>query len=377
MKKKLLLVTLLVVAIVASCFAFTACNKDGDKDKTYEIAVVTDVGQLMDGGFNQGTYEGAKAYAEAHGKTYKYYQPANGADATDNDRIAAMRQAIKNGAKIIVAPGFLQETAMKTVAAESPEVKFVYIDGKTLTDAKGNILNNVTAVVYKEEESGFMAGYAAVKEGYTKLGGIFGGGGSNPACNRFASGYVQGIKAAATEDNIADVKVTVSFKNAENFSANTALQTQIAGWYETGTQVVFACGGSIFQNVKSAAEATTNGKIIGVDVDQAALSDRDITSAVKGLKVSVEKILGQYYTNEWDTNLAGKASNLGAIDDATGLPTATWRMTKFKVADYTALFNLIKNGDVTVDSKILANCNVEEFWQELVKNSTVTVTLDK
>lgn len=377
MKKKVLLVTLLVVAIVASCFAFTACNKDGDKDKTYEIAVVTDVGQLMDGGFNQGTYEGAKAYAEAHGKTYKYYQPANGADATDNDRIAAMRQAIKNGAKIIVAPGFLQATAMATVAAESPEVKFVYIDGKTLTDAKGNILNNVTAVVYKEEESGFMAGYAAVKEGYTKLGGIFGGGGSNPACNRFASGYVQGIKAAATEDNIADVKVTVSFKNAENFSANTALQTQIAGWYEAGTQVVFACGGSIFQNVKSAAEATKDGKIIGVDVDQAALSDRVITSAVKGLKVSVEKILGQYYNNEWDTKLAGQASNLGATDNATGLPTATWRMTKFKVADYTALFNSIKNGTVKVESKILANCNVEEFWQELVKGSTVTVTLDK
>lgn len=377
MKKKVLLVTLLVVAIVASCFAFTACNKDGDKDKTYEIAVVTDVGQLMDGGFNQGTYEGAKAYAEAHGKTYKYYQPANGADATDNDRIAAMRQAIKNGAKIIVAPGFLQATAMATVAAESPEVKFVYIDGKTLTDAKGNILNNVTAVVYKEEESGFMAGYAAVKEGYTKLGGIFGGGGSNPACNRFASGYVQGIKAAATEDNIADVKVTVSFKNAENFSANTALQTQIAGWYEAGTQVVFACGGSIFQNVKSAAEATKDGKIIGVDVDQAALSDRVITSAVKGLKVSVEKILGEYYNNEWDTKLAGQASNLGATDDATGLPTATWRMTKFKVADYTALFNSIKNGKVTVNSKILADCNKAEFWQGLVEGSTVTVTLDK
>lgn len=376
MKKKVLLVTLLVVAIVASCFAFTACNKDGDKDKTYEIAVVTDVGQLMDGGFNQGTYEGAKAYAEAHGKTYKYYQPANGADATDNDRIAAMRQAIKNGAKIIVAPGFLQATAMATVAAESPEVKFVYIDGKTLTDAKGNILNNVTAVVYKEEESGFMAGYAAVMEGYTKLGGIFGGGGSNPACNRFASGYVQGIKAAATKLN-KNIKVTVSFKNAENFSANTALQTQIAGWYEAGTEVVFACGGSIFQNVKSAAEATTNGKIIGVDVDQAALSDRVITSAVKGLKVSVEKILGQYYNNEWDTNLAGHARNFGAADDATGLPTATWRMTKFKVADYTALFNSIKKGDVKVNSDILANCNVEEFWQELVKNSTVTVTLDK
>lgn len=377
MKKKVLLVTLLVVAIVASCFAFTACNKDGDKDKTYEIAVVTDVGQLMDGGFNQGTYEGAKAYAEAHGKTYKYYQPANGGNATDNDRIAAMRQAIKNGAKIIVAPGFLQATAMATVAAESPEVKFIFIDGWALTDAKGNILNNVTAVVYKEEESGFMAGYAAVKEGFTNLGGIFGGGGSNPACNRFASGYVQGISAAATELNKTDVKVTVSFKNAANFEANPTLQTQIAGWYETGTQVVFACGGSIFQNVKSAAEATKDGKIIGVDVDQAALSDRVITSAVKGLKVSVEKILGEYYNNEWDTKLAGKASNLGATDDATGLPTATWRLKNFTVEEYTALFNSIKNGTVTVNSDILSDCNVEKFWQELVKDSTVTVTLDK
>ena len=95
------------------------------------------------------------------------------------------------------------------------------------------------------------------------------------------------------------------------------------------------------------------------------------------MKVSVEKILGEYYNNEWDTKLAGKASNLGAADDATGLPTATWRMTNFKVADYTALFNSIKNGTVTVNSVIPANCNVEEFWQELVKGSTVTVTLDK
>lgn len=376
MKKKVLLVTLLVVAIVASCFAFTACNKDGDKDKTYEIAVVTDVGQLMDGGFNQGTYEGAKAYAEAHGKTYKYYQPANGGEATDNDRIAAMRQAIKNGAKIIVAPGFLQATAMATVAAESPEVKFIFIDGWALSDAKGNILNNVTAVVYKEEESGFMAGYAAVKEGFTNLGGTFGGDGSNPACNRFASGYVQGIKAAATELD-KNVSVTISFKYGGSFQASSALQTQIAGWYNEGTEVVFACGGSMFQSVKSAAEATKNGKIIGVDVDQAALSDRVVTSAVKGLKVSVEKILGEYYNNEWDTKLAGKASNLGAADDATGLPTATWRMTNFKVADYTALFNSIKNGTVTVNSDILSDCNVAEFWQGLVSGSKVTVKLDK
>lgn len=97
--KKIISVFLCIAMLATCCVAFASCGK-----KTFEIAVVTDVGQLMDGGFNQGTYEGAKAYAEKNGLTYKYYQPDNGSDASDNDRIAAMRQAINNGAKIIVTP---------------------------------------------------------------------------------------------------------------------------------------------------------------------------------------------------------------------------------------------------------------------------------
>ena len=172
------------VAVLASC---------GNEKKTPEIAVVTDVGQLMDKGFNQGTYEGAQAYAEAKGIGYKYYQPANGSDATDNDRIDAMKQAITNGAKIIVAPGFLQAKAMETVAKENPDVKFVFVDGWALG------LDNVTAIVYKEQESGYLAGYAAVMEGYTKLGFTGGGGGTNPAVCRFGYGFLQGAEAAAKE----------------------------------------------------------------------------------------------------------------------------------------------------------------------------------
>jgi len=133
--KKIISVFLCIAMLATCCVAFASCGK-----KTFEIAVVTDVGQLMDGGFNQGTYEGAKAYAEKNGLTYKYYQPDNGSDASDNDRIAAMRQAINNGAKIIVTPGFLQETAIKTVATENPDVKFVFVDGWALG------LDNVTAI---------------------------------------------------------------------------------------------------------------------------------------------------------------------------------------------------------------------------------------
>ena len=335
----------------------TACGSienSGDEGKTYEIAVVTDVGSLEDKGFNEGTWNGAKAYAEAHDISYKYYQPANENAATDNDRIAAMRQAISNGAKIIVAPGFFQAAAMTAVAMEHPEVKFIFIDGWPLDDGKGNVLPNVTAVVYKEQESGFLAGYAAVMEGYTKLGFTGGGGGENPACNRFGFGFVQGAQAAAMKKGV-EVDVKFSFLYGNTFSASTELQAQISGWYQAGTQVVFACGGSMFESVKAAAEAHEGAKIIGVDVDQSLLpgcKDLVITSAVKGLSESVELALSQFYAGEWDAKLGGKAQNLGAAENATGLPTETWSMTNFTLEQYNALYAQIQAGTLAIASEV-------------------------
>ena len=350
--KKLLTVLLTFFMV----FALVGCSKKADEeggetggetaaDEGYKIAVVTDVGQLNDGGFNQGTYEGAVAFAEANGLTYKYYQPANGSDATDDDRIAAMRQAVEGGAEVIVTPGFLQATALETVAKEAPEVKFVFVDGWAMG------LENVTAISYHEEESGFFAGYAAVKDGYTKLGGTFGGAGTNAACNRFAYGYVQGIQAAAAELE-ENVDVTISFLYGGSFSSSTELQTQISGWYNNGTEVVFSCGGSMLQSVKAAAAETENGKIIGVDVDQASESDRVITSAVKGLSESVQLVLGEWNNGEWDSKLSNQLSNLGVSDEATGIPTAdsSWRFEKFTVEEYEAIKAQVASGEITISS---------------------------
>ena len=373
----------LTMAIAITCFGvLTSCggsqNSGDPKDsgetgkKTYEIAVVTDVGQLKDGGFNQGTYEGAEAFAIANDKTYKYYQPANGSNATDNDRVRAMEQAIQNGAKVIVAPGFLQADAMRQVATDYPDIKFVFVDGWAMG------LNNVTAISYKEQESGYFAGYAAVKEGYTKLGGTFGGGGSNPACNRFAYGYVQGARAAAAELE-TEVEVKISYKEGDSFSASPALKSQMAGWYATGTEIIFACGGSMVNSVKSAAEETTNGKIIGVDTDQSGLSNRVVTSAVKGLSASVQLVLEELYNGEWDAKLADKASNLGAAENATGLPTAegSWRFENFTLDEYNALFAKVKDGTVVPDANVLADCNDADFWTALSMENVITVSLEK
>lgn len=369
MKKGLLVLTLgLTAAALVACGGGNA----GGSDNSAEIAVVTDVGLLMDGGFNQGTYEGAVAYATANGKTYKYYQPANGSDATEADRIDAMNTAIENGAKVIVAPGFMQEGALRAVAPENPNVKFIFVDGYSLG------IDNVGSIAYKEHESAFLAGYAAVAEGYIKLGGTFGGGGANPACNRFAYGFAQGAQKAAAERE-ENVELKISFKYGGTFSASTELQTQMSSWYGSGTEVVFSCGGSMVQSVISAARETEAGKVIGVDTDQASLDPRVITSATKGLATSVVNALTKLYAGEWDTYLKDKTLVLGAAEDAVGLPTAegSWRLNNFTVAQYQELFASVKNGTIAIDGDTPANFNDQAAWNVVDEKLTnVALFLD-
>lgn len=335
-------IALLAVVCLAAC----------QPAETYEVAFVTDIGQLMDGSFNQGTWEGVKEYAEKNGKTYKYYQPANGNAATDDDRIVAFEQAIENGAKIVVAAGFMQANALygnaelgiTGVAEKYPDVKFVFVDGW----AQG--FANVTAIIFQEEQAGYLAGYAAVMEGYTKLGFSGGGGGTNPACQRYGYGFIQGANDAAASKSVT-VEMKYSWLYGEAFSASTELQTMLQGWYTSGTQVVFSCGGSMCSSAFAAASAN-NGKVIGVDVDQSSQNPTVITSAMKGLASGTMHALSEYYAGNWDKNLSNKAVNLGAKDNAVGLPTATWSMTNFTVAQYEELFAKLANGSVTVDAEV-------------------------
>ena len=310
-------------------------------DNKYVIAMVTDVGQLKDKSFNQGTWNGVKLYANANDKSYKYYQPANGDSATDEDRYQAYKAAIDGGAEVIVAPGFLQEAAMAKAASEYPDVKFIFIDGYPLSDASGNTLTNVVGVAFHEEQCGYLAGYAAVKEGNTKLGFTGGGGGTNPAVNRYGYGFVQGAQAAAAEDNVS-VEMNYSYLYGDGYSASAELQTQINGWYANGTEIVFACGGSMCNSVFAAA-AANNALSIGVDVDQAGESSTVMTSAMKGLAEAASLMLGQFFDNKWD-EVGGQAVNLGVDENAVGLPFATSKFEVLTEDAYNALVEGMKSG---------------------------------
>ena len=135
-------------------------------DGKYEIAFVTDVGSLKDKSFNQGTYDGVKLYANANNLSYKYYQPANDKEATDDDRFDAMKAACDNGAKIVVCAGFLQEAALRMAAKAYPDVSFVFIDGYPVGEEAGvkgsPALKNIAGIAFQEQQCGYLAGYAAV-----------------------------------------------------------------------------------------------------------------------------------------------------------------------------------------------------------------------
>ena len=375
----------LLLALVMALSLFACGNKDGDKDKDtdtdktvsadsikdemtsadgkYEVAFVTDVGSLKDKSFNQGTYDGVKLYAANNNLSYKYYQPANGSEATDDDRFTAMKAAVDNGAKVVVCAGFMQTTALRMAASQFTDVSFVYIDGDVIrADANDNnsaILTNVAGVAFKEEQCGYLAGYAAVKEGYTKLGFTGGGGGTNPACCRYGYGFVQGADAAAQE---LGQNIEINYFYGGQFYGDANITSRMEGWYSNGTQVVFACGGGIYTSAVEAA-LKNNGYVIGVDVDQNYIGANGvadgtyaynpfITSAMKGLSAAVETALTDIEGGDW-SEIAATNGNFGLEDgDYIGLPTDddSWNFESFTKDEYEAVKAKIASGEITVDN---------------------------
>jgi|ADurb_Oil_03_Slu_FD_contig_31_2780025_length_1164_multi_3_in_0_out_0_1 basic membrane protein A len=349
-----------ILLAIGMVLAFAACAKPAADDPgtavdpdagTYEIVLVTDVGNIDDASFNQGSWEGVKAYAEENGKTYNYFRPS---EDTTEARVETIKTAIDKGAKVVVCPGFLFEDAIYEVQSQFPEVQFLLIDGEphTADYSVYETTANTHCILYQEEQAGYFAGYAAVKDGYTKLG--FLGGMAVPAVIRYGYGFVQGANDAAKElGNTADIEIKYWY--CGGFGPTDDIKTKMSGWFTEGTEIVFSCGGKIYQSALAAAEEA-GAKLIGVDVDQAGESDLIVTSAMKELKTSVILSLTDLYANggTWPEAYAGKTANLGVADNCVGLPTAegSWRFNSFTVEEYNALFEAVKAGAVAISNAI-------------------------
>lgn len=329
----------------------TSGQKDDTAGDTYEIALITDKGNIDDKSFNQGSWEGVVEFATANNITHQYYKPE---EATDAGYLAAIDLAVSGGAKVIVTPGFLFEVAVFEAQNRYPEVKFILLDGTphTADYATYETKENVASVLYAEEESGYLAGYAAVMDGMTKLG--FMGGMAVPAVQAFGYGYLQGAEDAAKELGLGDGEIEVIYHYTGNFDETDTNKATAKTMYQQGVEVIFACGGSVGKSVMAAA-AESDAKVIGVDVDQRYDSETVITSATKGLGASVIQVLESIYkTDSFDT-FGGKTTYFDAKNDGVGLPTevigdanadAFDRFEKFTVDQYNAVFGKLVDGTV-------------------------------
>ena len=346
----------------------------------YAVAMITDYGDITDQSFNQTTYEACKAFCEDNGVEFSYFKPAGDNTA---DRVAMIEKAVDEGYNVIVMPGYAFGGAIVEAAPEFPEVKFIALDV-----AKGDLLeagvakagesydynpdnwdlekyvdmSNVYCAIYQEELCGYMAGYAAVKLGYKSLG--FLGGMAVPAVIRYGYGFVQGVDAAAADLGLSDV--TVKYVYGGQFFGDADITAVMDTWYAGGTEVVFACGGGIYTSAVDAAKKA-NGKVIGVDVDQAGVianyagvDGLTVTSAMKGLYPATYDTLNDVIINGNWANYVGKIATLGLVsaDDPEAnyvqipMGEGTQWSDSFTEDDYKAMVADMYNGVITVSNDI-------------------------
>ena len=340
--------------LLAAMMVLGVCDASAEDMR---VAMITDYGDITDQSFNQTTYEAAKEWCDENGVEFTYYKPAGDSTA---ERVAMVEKADDEGYNVVVMPGYAFGETIAEVQDEYPEIKFVAL-AVSAGDLGTDPAANVYCAVYQEELCGFMAGYAAVKLGYKHLG--FLGGMAVPAVVRYGFGFVQGANAAAAELGIAD-QVTVEYVYGNQFYGDADITAYMDNWYQTlGVEVVFACGGGIFTSAGEAA-AKTGAKVIGVDVDQAAIIDgaygegMTVTSAMKGLAATVKTLLTGIKDGNWES-YSGKVENLGLVgtdpvNNYVQIAPSTQFADSFTADDYAALVAKMFNGEITVDNGIEA-----------------------
>ncbi len=324
----------------AASSASSAASEAAEGATVSYVALCCDTGTIDDESFNQACWTAVQNYM---GDNCQYYIPE--ADASDEDRETMIRQAVNDGADTVVCVGYLYGASLAWAAEQYPDIRFIAIDVTQADIGTDAIPSNCYCITFKEEQAGYLAGYAIAKDGFTKLG--FLGGMAVPAVIRYGYGYIQGIDAAAQETGNA---VEVNYFYGGQFYGDANITSRIA------------CGGGIYTSALEAA-IKSNGYIIGVDVDQNYIGANGvadgtysynpfITSAMKQLTVAVEAALGDIDGGEW-ANIAATNGNFGLQEgDYVGLPTAegSWNFRTFTVEEYEAVKEKIASGEIVVDN---------------------------
>ena len=354
MKTKNLSKPACLVVFFAVAICLFGCAK---KEEKIDIAMImTEKSRLHDGTFNQSTYEGIEKYAKSNNLKYKAYPPESKAV---EDYLKAIEEAYSAGSEILVAPGFDFSVSIFIAQDLYPDIHFIVIDaiphnGKFDETYEEKIAPNTYVVLFAEEQAGFLAGYAIVKDGFRTLG--FFGGREFPAVVKYGYGFVQGAEFAAKELGLGQGEVTIKYDYAGNFDSTPENQSKAASWYNEGVEVIFACGGALGYSVMRAAESMPGKWVIGVDMDQGGDSETVITSALKMLANAVGLAIESHYGGTFP---GGQSRSLGADENGIGMVMDNAKFKNFTQADYDKIYQMLVKNQDGITSAIINDVSVK------------------
>ena len=314
-----------------------------------DIALVIDHVNINDNDLTRESWKGVRAYCDAAQISCNYYSSI---DNSYEARIDAINRAAENGAGVIVCAGPMYSAPVFWAQSIYPDMQFLIIDGVPADpDDPGYayISENTHAVNFREEQSGYLAGYAAVMEGHRNLG--FFGAEATPAVIRYSYGFIQGADGAARFLELPYGDVTVRHWYSGDNYPNDYLRPIIDSWFAEGIDLIFACGGSIYISAIAAA-SDAGGSVICAESDKAVESDLVLTTALRNISVSVEGALYDLFANGgvWDEGRAGVNIIFGAQEGSVGLPDNPdyWRFKYWSISSYYNLLDDIKNGSTII-----------------------------
>ncbi|MDO4219605.1 MAG: BMP family ABC transporter substrate-binding protein [Synergistaceae bacterium] len=318
--------------------------------KLEKIALISTLAGVDDESFCQAAWTAVREFGNKYNIEYQYYMPLSDAVVEISNSVEL---AVADGATIIVMPSFHATYSLYETHRKYPSVKFIGIDMSPLPNFP-KLGKNTFMFTFHEEEVGYLAGYATVIEGYTRLGYI--GGMAVTPVIRYGYGFLLGADAAARKLN---KKIRVNYYYAGQFFGDANISAKMDGWYSSGTQVIFAAGGTLCMSVLEAA-VPYKGMMIGVDTDQHHLGisrtnyDPVLTSAMKNITATVGDILLSAIYGGWD-EIGGTHRIVSVKDgDYLGLPTAkeSWQFKHFTRQEYNKLLHDIRSDKITI------NCNI-------------------
>lgn len=274
-KRSVLVLLVLAIAILSVVPALTVSAQDSLIEN---LCLVTDVGKINDGTFNQFAYEGAKKAADEFGLNFKYIETVATTDYAKN-----INTCVSEGFKAIVTVGFLIADATAEAAKANPDVYFMGVDQSVPDPAP----KNLTALVFREDQSGFLAGALAAQ--MSKSGTVAGVYGVEiPPVKKFRNGFENGAKFINP-----DIKILGTYN--ESFTTPDVGGANAKQFIGEGADVIFGAGGPTGSGGITAA-AQAGVYVIGVDQDEYTTSfgggkspgaDKIISSAVKRVDQAV------------------------------------------------------------------------------------------